>query len=196
MAHDPAGAQGVGARMKTVVLLSGGVDSLVLLAREVWSHCEVTCVSVDYGQAHLRELDAARAQVARYQQTHRVVTVSPYPHAAGSVVIPNRNAVLISLGAAVAVEVGTDRVLIGANGGDRDVFPDCREAFIEAMDAATFKACGVHVYAPWVRMTKAEVVAIGRRLNVNFDSAWSCYAGGAEPCGACLACTTRKAAGA
>jgi 7-cyano-7-deazaguanine synthase len=198
----------------SVLLLSGGLDSLVLLARECAAGRPPLCVSFDYGQRHRRELDAAARIAERYEVGHVVLTLPPLAGSAltgggtvpkglhfadagqGVTVVPNRNAVMIAHAASLAVQHGRRRVLFAAHAGDRDVYPDCREGFVRAMSEAMILACGVSVEAPFVTRDKRGIVALGKELRVPFDWAWSCYEGGETPCGECGACRERRESGA
>jgi 7-cyano-7-deazaguanine synthase len=196
----------------SVLLLSGGVDSLVLLARECHAGRPPVCVSFDYGQRHVRELEAARDIAHVY---HVPISVLPLPRLGGSAltgdgeipkglhfadarqaatVVPNRNMVMLSVAASVATATGHDRVLFAAHAGDRAVYQDCRAEFVQALNAATLLACGVGVEAPFLSMSKREIVLLGRSLDVPFAVAWSCYEGGKSPCGKCGACVERTEA--
>lgn len=191
--------------MKSVVLLSGGIDSTVALAR---TGAEFA-LSVDYGQTHSRELDAARAIAKYYSVEHRIVDISaaldlpcaltgrgeiPDGHAEAPDVtlVPGRNLILIALATAWAQSVGAGAVVIGANADDRAGYPDCRPSFIEPLRDATTAGYSVTIWSPLVRMTKREVVAFGRDLDAPLDLTWSCYRGGAAPCDRCGACVSRN----
>jgi 7-cyano-7-deazaguanine synthase len=107
-------------------------------------------------------------------------------------VVPNRNMVFLSLGAARAVGIRSSLVLIASHAGDAPIYPDCRAEFFEAADKALKLACGVGVFAPFVEMTKGEIVATGRAVGVDFGL--TCYEGGRTPCGQCGACVERAEA--
>lgn len=200
-----------------MVLLSGGIDSAVVLANEI-AHGRTprACVAFDYGQRHHRELGAA-VEVARYYAVPLTVLRLPARLLAGSAltgagevpvglhyadpgqsatVVPNRNLVFLALAAAEAVRAGASEVLFGAHAGDAAVYPDCRPEFVAAADKVFRLACGVAVRAPLLAMDKRGVVALGRRLGVPFPLTWSCYLGADEPCSKCGACVERYEAGA
>lgn len=206
--------------MKTVLLLSGGLDSAALLYRLRADGHEVLPLSVDYGQRHHRELQAARSLAGGLRLSLAVVHA---PHLApllaasaltdpgvelprglpaddpaqAATVVPGRNLILIALAAGYAVARDADAVAFAANASDAEIYPDCRTAFIDPLRAAV-AACRpsrpLWLQAPFVRMTKAAVVAEGVRLGVPFGLTWSCYSGGERPCGACGACDARAAA--
>lgn len=193
--------------MNHVVLLSGGVDSAVLLAHVLATEPGgVRALSFDYGQRHRRELDASAAVAAEYGVPREVVTLPPELFRGSSLtggdgattgtptVVPGRNAVFLSVAVATAARDGGKWVWFAPHAGDRDVYPDCRGEFVEAFAAAALSGYGVGVFAPFVGLTKRQVVARGRALGVPFDLTWSCYAGGEKPCGTCGACVGRAEA--
>jgi 7-cyano-7-deazaguanine synthase len=167
----------------------------------------------NYGQRHARELDCAFQLAHYYGATYERIQIDPramagscltgageIPHAhyedASQIktVVPNRNAVFLSLAAAAASRRGIKTVMFAAHQGDATIYPDCRPEFIQAFDVATKLSCGVSVYAPFVSMTKRSIVLLGRKLAVPFDMTWSCYEGGMRPCGLCGACVERAEA--
>lgn len=199
-----------------VVLLSGGMDSATALAHV--ADLEPVAIVVDYGQRHHREITAARAVAAHYHApvitldltgygaalygnalTDRTVTVPAGHYAADTMkttVVPNRNAVFIMAAVGIAESIGADRVLTAVHAGDHHIYPDCRPAFILAIDAAARLGTDgkVKVQAPFVEMTKAEIARHGTQLGVPYEMTWSCYAGGELHCGRCGTCTERKEA--
>lgn len=210
-------------RAEHVVLLSGGLDSAVLLAsvradRGGYIHA----VSVDYGQRHRRELWSA-AQIARYYgATHEVVPLPPALFAGSALtadvlptlrasqhyvgpctVVPGRNLVLASVAVAAAVRVGAAHVWIGPTADDRHVYPDCRSEFVQRLADTSVAGYGVSVVAPFTNLSKRDVVELGRGLKVPFDLTWSCYdpqdydqlaPASGVPCGTCGACVLRAEA--
>ena len=202
--------------MKSVVLLSGGLDSAVLLAyvrHDIGG--PVVALTVDYGQRHRRELWSA-FQVARFNgATHEVVVLPPAVFAGSALtggagategaptVVPGRNLVFVGLAVACAVRHGAGAVYLAAHADDAPVYPDCRIGFAESLNAAALDAYGVRVLTPFAGLSKREVVAEGRRLRVPFDQTWSCYdprgfdpgaPASGVPCGACGACQARAGA--
>ena len=207
---------------RMVVVVSGGMDS-VTLAHHVQAHrYEPHLFSVDYGQRHVKELEMARHCAVRLGAQHTVVELPALSRlAAGSAltsdevdvplghyaaptmkatVVANRNMVFLSLAASLAVTLGAEAVATGVHAGDHAIYPDCRPEFIEAMTRALrlategFAVPGFRVHAPFVSMTKADIVATGARLQVPFEQTWSCYKGGELHCGQCGTCVERKEA--
>lgn len=199
----------------SVVLLSGGLDSTVLLAKLVAENRRVLALGVDYGQRHSREIEAARAICAHYGVEYRLAdlrgisqffgnnsltdkSVPVYEGAydeAGmkTTVVPARNLLLISLATAWAISEKCETVAYAAHGGDHAIYPDCREEFAEKLDAVVRIADwhSVRLERPFVGMSKAEIVALGAKLGAPFHLTWSCYNGGEKHCGKCSTCLER-----
>lgn len=197
--------------MKTVVLLSGGLDSAVALAN---APDVVEALTVDYGQRHVREIASARKIAAHYNVPHTIVNLDPIlfrgsaltvpkrelPEGAATspddTYVPARNTVLLALAAARAEVVGARSVVIGCNADDFNAYPDCRRKYIEAFRDVLTEGTVSHIWvsAPFLNMTKTEVKKLGEDLGVPAGLTWSCYKGGVVPCGTCGACITRGAA--
>jgi len=204
--------------MKCVLTYSGGLDSTVLLYQLRAAGDEVYCLSLDYGQRHRRELQAARALAGRLALAHREVDLTaitpllqgssltspkipvPEGHYAEATmkatVVPNRNMILLSLATAWAISLQADAVAYAAHSGDHAIYPDCRGAFTEAMDAAIRLADWhpLRLERPFVHLTKADIVRRGAELGVPFAECWSCYQGGEKHCGRCGTCIERREA--
>ncbi|MFM2131027.1 MAG: hypothetical protein RL646_230 [Verrucomicrobiota bacterium] len=203
---------------RTVLIYSGGVDSTVLLAHLRAEGREVHALSVDYGQRHRRELDAARAVCAHFGVPHRVADLRALAPLFGAnaltdggvavpeghyeeesmkaTVVPNRNMLLISVAAAWAISLRATSVAYGAHGGDHAIYPDCRPEFAEALDRAVRLADWheLRLERPFVKMDKAAIVRRGAELGAPFALTWSCYVGGGRHCGKCGTCVERKEA--
>ncbi len=206
------------ARPRAVVLLSGGMDSATCLAELARSH-EVYALTVGYGQRHRRELRSARALAARFGVREHVTLELPlagvarssltYPRrrlpAAGpragripSTYVPARNTILLGLALAFAETVRAGTIALGVNAIDYSGYPDCRPEFLRAFErlARLATRTGVEggrfrVYAPLLKLTKADIVRRGDRFGVPWELTWSCYEGGARPCGTCDSCRLR-----
>lgn len=186
--------------VRVVVCLSGGIDSTTLVYDQLAAGAEVVGFGVDYGQRHVRELEAAKSICADLGIEYVVATVrapfagSELTDGRGGPVVPNRNMVLLSLAAATAISVGAQSVAIGCHAGDHRLFPDCRPVFLDAAWQTLKAGSGIGLLRPYVFKTKAEIVARAIELGVPFEKTWSCYAGGEQPCGICLACVEREKA--
>jgi 7-cyano-7-deazaguanine synthase len=203
---------------KAVVLLSGGMDSAVVVAIAREQGYAVHALSVRYGQRHTSELDAAM-RVARAQGVvaHKTVDVDlraiggsaltddiEVPDAGGegvpSTYVPARNTIMLSLALGWAEVVGASDIFCGVNAVDYSGYPDCRPEFIAAFQAlanlatqAGVEGAGLRIHAPLMAMGKDAIAAEGVRLGVDFADTVSCYRADAEgrACGRCDACHLR-----
>jgi 7-cyano-7-deazaguanine synthase len=205
---------------RAVVLVSGGLDSATVLAIARAEGWECHALSVDYGQRHRAELDAA-ARVARAlgAAAHRVVSVAlgsfggsaltdpslgvPTQPSAGIPItyVPARNTVMLSLALAFAEVIEADALFIGANAVDYSGYPDCRPEYLAAFERmanlATKRAVEGHpiaVRSPIVRLSKADIVRRGVALGVDYSLTVSCYDADADgrACGRCDSCRLRR----
>lgn len=180
---------------KAILLLSGGIDSVTLLY-DMHTAFEVHPLLVDYGQPHRQELQWA---ITHARRLGLLWTTYNLPELGGLLapdwIVPNRNAVLISLAVNLAAKAGATTVAIGCNKDDQERFPDCRPDFIEAMQNATWSAsyC-ISIKAPYSDLTKKQVLEKATGFDINLRETWSCYRGGVDPCGICLACLKIKEA--
>ena len=203
---------------RTVLIHSGGIDSTVLLGKLLAEGREVFALSVDYGQRHRREIEAAKQIADFYKIKHQVADLRALSPLFGAnamtdakvavpeghyeeismkaTVVPNRNMLLISVATAWAISLRASSVAYGAHGGDHAIYPDCRPAFAEALDQAMRLADWheVSLERPFVGMDKAAIVKLGASLQVPLHLTWSCYVGGAKHCGKCGTCVERKEA--
>lgn len=200
---------------KTIAIISGGLDSAVLLYHLQASGVEVKALSFNYGQRHKKELEYAKKLTASIGVDHKVVDLSsitqllggssqtdptievPEGHYAAEnmkiTVVSQRNLIMLSLAAAWAVSLKYDSVAFAAHAGDHAIYPDCRNEFVDALDK-TVKLGDWHqvgIERPFVHMTKAEIVSLGDKLGLDFSSTWSCYKGGEIHCGRCGTCQER-----
>ncbi|MGF1483154.1 MAG: 7-cyano-7-deazaguanine synthase QueC [Opitutales bacterium] len=215
--------------MEPVVLVfSGGLDSSVLLWHLLNQGAHVWALTMNYGQRHGREIEAARAIAAEAQaagsrfsgrlEEHLVADFSqlqgllggssltdlsvavPKGHyteeAMKSTVVPNRNMILLSIASGWAISKGARKVAYAAHSGDHAIYPDCREAFAEAMNAALGLADWnpLVLARPFVGWSKADIVREGARLGAPLGKTWSCYEGGEFHCGVCGTCIERREA--
>lgn len=115
-----------------------------------------------------------------------------------STYVPFRNGLFLSAAASVALSKQCSVIYYGAHSDDAagSAYPDCSEAFNKAMNEAIYTGSGrqLHIEAPFVQMTKAQIVKTGLALDVPYELTWSCYEGGERPCGVCGTCIDRQAA--
>lgn len=195
--------------MKTVVLLSGGVDSTVLTAHHLDKGNQVSAVGFDYGQTHAKELRAAHLIAQHYEIPFRVIMLEglsgsaltgealiPDGHAdtLDTTYVPGRNLVMLATAIALAEQIGATNVSFGANADDFGGYPDCRPDFIHHIDMAATVSAKVSVTAPFQAWTKRQVITHGRELDAPLHLSWSCYRGEDIPCGMCGACVSLQGA--
>lgn len=206
---------------KAVVLLSGGMDSAIVLAMASSNGYACYALSVDYGQRHHAELSAAhRVAQTLGAHEHRVVKVDLTGFGGSALTdeniavsqqpsegipltyVPARNTILLSLALAWAEVLQARDIFIGVNAVDYSGYPDCRPAYIEAFERmanlATKAAVEGHpfaIHAPLLHLSKAEIIHRGHALDVDFAQTVSCYQAdeSGRACGVCDACRLRRA---
>lgn len=183
-------------RTSIIHLLSGGLDSVTLLYDLVDSGFKVRCLMFNYSQRHVQELEFAKTHIHRLRVPSTTIEL---PRLGGLTekdwVVPNRNAIFLALAVNMAVKEGARQVSIACNSDDAAMFPDCRPAFIKATNAS-IKAAGwnIEVVAPFLYVSKKQIVDIAKHYGVPLHEIWTCYRGGAKPCGKCPACKKLEAA--
>ncbi len=203
---------------RAVVLVSGGMDSAVTLAIAKQRGFECFALSVNYGQRHESELQAAK-QVASLlgASVHKEVHVDlrsfggsaltsdmqvPESPSAGIPItyVPARNTIMLSVALGWAEVLGADHVFCGVNAVDYSGYPDCRPEFIKAFEnmanlatQAAIEGHRMHIETPIIALTKADIVREGIRLGVDFSYTVSCYQADAQgrACRKCDACRLR-----
>ena len=205
---------------KAVVLLSGGMDSAVVVAIARELGYAVHALSVRYGQRHTSELEAAdRVANALGAIAHKTVVVDlraiggsaltddiEVPEAGGAGIpvtyVPARNTIMLSLALGWAEVLGAADIFCGVNAVDYSGYPDCRPEFIAAFEnlanlatKAGVEGAGLRIHAPLLKMSKADIVREGVRLGVDFGQTVSCYRANeqGQACGHCDACQLRAA---
>jgi 7-cyano-7-deazaguanine synthase len=199
---------------KVVVIYSGGMDSFTIVNEAVQSGIQVYALSFNYGQKHSKELHYAQKVCDELVIPHKVVDITaihqlllgssltddiaiPDGHyeeeSMKSTVVPNRNMIMLSLAIGYAVSVGAEAVYYGAHGGDHAIYPDCRPEFVEKMSAVSKVANyeEISVFAPFIDLTKIEILAKGLAMNLDYSKSWTCYKGREKACGKCGACQER-----
>jgi 7-cyano-7-deazaguanine synthase len=113
-----------------------------------------------------------------------------------STVVPFRNGIMLSIAAGIAENNKFQYVMLANHAGDHTIYPDCRPEFVEAMNNAIHFGTwnGVQLLTPYTFLTKAEIAAKGKELNIDYTETWSCYKGGEHHCGVCGTCRERKEA--
>jgi 7-cyano-7-deazaguanine synthase len=200
-------------------LLSGGMDSSLVLAMARERGFDCYALSVAYGQRHTSELVAA-ARIAERQgaRAHKTVEVDlrqiggsaltadiDVPDHGGEGIpityVPARNTIMLSIALGWAEVLGARDIFCGVNAVDYSGYPDCRPAFIESFERlanlatkAGVEGHAMSIHAPLMAMSKADIAREGERLGVDFSATVSCYRADADglACGHCDACRLRS----
>lgn len=205
---------------KTVVLLSGGLDSAVLLYHLLNQGHEVLPLAFNYGQAHYIELEHGYVLTQELGLELVIKDLGGFRSFFGksaltnggyvpmgkafddpaqvATVVPMRNLIFLSIASAYALTEGADLIAFGAHRGDAAIYPDCRPKFIDMMsqviNLSALDTQSVGLIAPFRSMTKIEIVKMGGALSVPFEFTYSCYVGASSHCGKCGACMERQEA--
>jgi len=205
-------------KRSAVILLSGGLDSMVCAALAREAGFEVLALTIDYNQRHRVELEAAKAIAAQLADRHIVLpldlTLFGGSALTGDMAVPKdrvgegipvtyvpaRNTIFLSLALAWAEAEGARDLFIGVNALDYSGYPDCRPEFVSAFEALANRAtkagvegAGFAVHAPLLRMTKADIAREADRLGLDASLSHSCYDPALDGghCGRCDACRLR-----
>ena len=207
---------------RAVVLASGGLDSTVTAAMAKQEGCELFFLTLAYGQRHAVEVERARQVAAALGAANHLVINLDLRAIGGSALtglsavpkdrasqergqsipvtyVPGRNLIFLSIAAAHAEVVGASFIYFGANVLDYSGYPDCRHEFIRAFEAAVkegtkagMEGNPIHVKAPLLMLTKADIIRQGIKLHVPFHLTHSCYDPvGDQACGRCDSCMIR-----
>lgn len=206
-----------------IVLLSGGLDSATTAAVAARDGFEVHALSFRYGQRHAHELRAAALVAQALQvASHRVLELdlrafggsaltadievpkdrpaAEMSHGIPVTYVPARNTIFLSMALALAEVVGAHDIFVGVNAIDYSGYPDCRPDFIAAFETlaklatrAGVEGSPLKIHTPLIQLTKAEIVALGLKLGVDYSLTSSCYDPTADghACGRCDSCQLR-----
>lgn len=210
--------------MKSIVLLSSGLDSTVAF-REAYSRCDETlCITFDYGQrARRREIEYSKMICENFQVGHLVIELPWYKtfrsaltngeelpkilpsdldnktitrESAEKVWVPARNVVFLSIASAIAENYNYDVIFTGFDAEEAATFPDNTNEFVERFNGMLKLGTlsQPRVYAPLISLNKTEIVKKGIGIDAPMEWSWSCYEGNEKPCGVCESCLRRKRA--
>lgn len=211
---------GLTKKKKAIVLFSGGLDSTTCLYWALAHGYDCEALTVSYGQRHDREILAAQMIAKNLGIKLHMITLDLPWLATSSLVdkkqeipdipleeiskedipstyVPCRNLMFLSIAGSLLDAVDADAIIAGPNAVDFSGYPDCTPAFFKAAAEALNRGTrmgvkeGIEVLAPLMRLSKTEIVKLAAQLKVPFELTWSCYAGGAKPCGHCDSCKLR-----
>jgi 7-cyano-7-deazaguanine synthase len=207
--------------MKAVCLLSGGMDSSTLGYLAKSEGYDILALHLNYGQRTEKKERACAKKIAQLlgakdfvevdigyfarfgasSLTDRTIAVEEFDPAKAhmpNTYVPFRNANLLSIATSYAEAGGADAIYIGVQSLDYSGYPDCRPQFIEAfqrvIDLGTKETTKIKVKAPFIHMTKKEILKLGTRLGVPYEHTWSCYRNKKKACGTCGSCHFRREA--
>lgn len=206
--------------MYGIAVVSGGMDSVTLAYKLHKEGHSLHLVSFNYGQRHKKELRFARQCAEDLNAKFSYVNLPITEHLKGSAltdnidvpeghyaspnmaltVVPNRNAIMLSIAYGIAVSEQADFVAAGMHAGDHPIYPDCRPAFMDAfsnMEKLATKGYSkphLELITPFINMTKTDIAHLGVKIGVPYEKTWSCYKGEIIHCGRCGTCVERKEA--
>ncbi len=205
--------------MKTLVICSGGLDSVTLAHKIARENELMGLISFDYGQRHKKELAFAEKCAEKLGVSYDMIDISnvgallsgsaltddidvPDGHyeeeSMKVTVVPNRNAIMLSIAYGIASSRGASAVATAVHGGDHFIYPDCRPEFIDTFQAMQDQALQglseIRLYTPFINAPKSEIAAQSAKLNVAPSDTWSCYKGEKTHCGRCGTCVERREA--
>jgi len=205
-----------GARGDSVLILSGGVDSVTMLYD--YKEQIALALTFDYGskhnkkeiafaQYHCQQLGIPQIRIPlsfmqQYFKSSLLEGGEDIPEGSyddenmKSTVVPFRNGIMLAIAAGIAESNGLKHVMMANHSGDHAIYPDCRPQFAEAMSQAISAGTydGITLLAPYTDLTKGEIVKRGIALGIDYSKTWSCYKGGDKHCGKCGTCTERHEA--
>ncbi|MBC8311583.1 MAG: 7-cyano-7-deazaguanine synthase QueC [Candidatus Marinimicrobia bacterium] len=207
-----------GERRKTVILVSGGMDSCVTVATAIEDGYQPAFLHINYGQrTESRELIAFNEIADHYQVNQKlVVDLSHLARIGGSCLtdeniaipiadldskdipisyVPFRNANILAAATSWAEVLGANAIFVGAVEEDSSGYPDCRRSFFDAfedsIEKGTKPGTQIKIFTPLIYLSKKEIVVKGIKLNAPLDLTWSCYKNEDIPCGECDSCALR-----
>lgn len=191
--------------MKTIVIVSGGMDSVTLLHKVVKENGaeNVKAISFNYGQIHVKELGMASEQCSILGVDHTIVDISnlnsllpssltgvgdmPQGHyeseSMKQTVVPFRNSIMSTIAMGYAAGIKYESIALGVHGGDHYIYPDCRPDFIDALAKLAFLGDfePIKVYVPFLNSDKTAIIKEGIELGVDYSKTWTSYSAGDTP---------------
>ena len=205
--------------MKTLVLLSGGMDSVTALYWARQHHDVVGAVSFDYGSKHnAKEIALAAWHCDHLGSLYHDIVPLPFINqlftsdllqSGGDIpdghyaeetmkrtVVPFRNGIMLAIAAGLAESRGAEALVIASHSGDHAIYPDCREPFMHAMATAMTEGtyARIELLRPFIDLDKTAIATLGHSLHIDYAKTWSCYKGHARHCGTCGTCVERREA--
>ena len=204
--------------MKALIVFSGGLDSATALKWAIKQYDEVETISFAYGSKHIDQEHFYAVKMCEALGVKNTLIhldfindlfksdllksggEIPEGHYTAenmkSTVVPFRNGIILSIAAGFAESNDCDVLVLGNHSGDHAIYPDCRPEFIKGIAAAIKEGTEkqIQVVSPFCNMSKADIVALGSQIGVDYSLTYSCYKGGKKHCGKCGTCVERKEA--
>ena len=209
-------------KQTTIALLSGGIDSATAACIAMEAGQKVIGLSFDYGQRHLKELQAATDLAkdlnledhitikidlsswggSSLTDTSQIIpTKGIQKNTIPNTYVPGRNTIFVAIGLSLAEARGADRIALGINAMDYSGYPDCRPDYLDAyQELANLSSKvgregkGITLWAPLLDWKKTKIFQEALRLKIPIEKTWSCYKGEIKPCGHCDSCRIRDQA--
>lgn len=203
---------------KAIVIWSGGLDSTTLVW-ELKDKFELYTISFNYGQKHKKELDTVKKLSEKYNINNIQVdltSITPLissssltsnkdvPHGMYDsknmlqTVVPARNLIMLSIASGYAINNKIDNIFYAPHSGDHDIYDDCRKEFIDGLNNTIYNGykslSTPKIIAPFLKITKGEIVELGLKNKTPYNDTWSCYEGRDRPCLKCGTCVERTEA--
>jgi len=201
-------------KLKTVAVVSGGMDSVTMLHKLANQGHELEAISFNYGQRHAKELNLAAENARILNIGHKIVNLSFMRELASNsaltgdievpeghyeqenmklTVVPNRNMIMGAIAIGYAVNLEYDNIALGIHSGDHAIYPDCRPEFADALGyiASIANYRPIDVLTPYIDADKTKIIAEGLELGVDYAKTWTCYKGQGKACGVCGSCQER-----
>lgn len=204
---------------KATLVTSGGMDSATMAYYYKSRGYDLHLVGFNYGQRHSKELESLHKIAEQLKALVTIIDLTQIKYLIGTssltsgdievpdghyaeetmriTVVPNRNAMMLSIATAIGVAEKAEVVATGVHAGDHFIYPDCRPDFFNPLSEAFVKGNeghavdGFHLEAPFIDKTKADIAKLGDDLGVPYELTWSCYKGGDLHCGRCGTCVER-----
>lgn len=189
----------------SILLMSGGLDTTLLLYMLHEENVPLHVLSFDYGQEAVKEINYAHKHCNKLNVTHEVIVLEGGELSGNlghgkdiihddPILVPARNQVFISIGVSYALQHGYERVYYGATKGANPSYMDCSPEFVHQFNLLNLISDLkiVQIRAPLLQYTKQEIIDMLLERNIDLRDTWSCYANGEKPCGECSSCKDRK----
>jgi 7-cyano-7-deazaguanine synthase len=212
-------------KYNAILLLSGGIDSTLVLAKLSAMGGKILCLIFDYDQKLIKENDFAVANAKLYKQDYQIIKlpgklIFPACNLIGTngalpqdrtlteieqqgappSYVPFRNGVFLSIAVAIGEGLGVKNIICGGNGLNSGNYPDDTKEFASAFEAAawvgTQKDYACNIVFPNSEKTKKQIVDMAKYYDIDLEKTWSCYLNGEKHCGKCDSCIQRREAGA